>query len=112
MPCAAQKPLAERDIDMTVLSFVEKLALGDNDSIMLYRGVTLSGKNFFAYLRCDKQGVEKLRRDYMAPGARDLNMYGEIIYMDFLAEPDARAEDFLLRYLKAEEKIAQLSEAV
>jgi hypothetical protein len=97
---------------MTVLSFVEKVAMGQGDSIMLYRGVTMSGKNFFAFLRCDRKGMDKLKQDSMHSEARDLNEYGEVIYMDFLSDPDKKAEEFLALYLRVEEEIAQLEDAI
>lgn len=84
---------------MAVISFTEKLKLEQGTQVMLYRGIDGFGESFFAYIQCDKSGVERMAYDYKNNRSGiDISEYGEVIYMDFKAEPDARAEAFLENY--------------
>lgn len=94
---------------MTVLSFTEKLKLGDSEQVMLYQGITSELQPFFAFLRCDRRGIERLHQDFEAQAKDvDINSYGQVIYLDFKAEPDDKAEGFLQAYMK---RAALLSDA-
>lgn len=97
---------------MTVLSFVEKLKIGNEDSIMLYQGRSQSGKDFIAFLKCDVRGVEKLRQDSDQNMPKDLHEYGEMIYLEYSSEPTDKSKQFLQNYLMMEDKIRKLDDAM
>jgi|GEM_PF-2480904 len=90
---------------MGVLTFAEKVKLGGGECVMLYRGVSVSGKAFFAYIRAGREGIEHMHQDGLAALTRDIGEYGDVIYMDFRAEPDAKAEAFLAGYLARYEQL-------
>lgn len=84
---------------MAVISFTEKLKLEQGDSVMLYRGIDGFGESFFAYIQCDRSGVERMAYDYKTNRSGvDISEYGEVIYMDFKSEPDAKADTYLSNY--------------
>ena len=84
---------------MAVLSFTEKLKLEQGDSVMLYRGIDGFGELFFAFIQCDKSGVDRMAYDYKVNRSGvDISEYGDVIYMDFKADPDAKAEAYLEHY--------------
>lgn len=67
---------------------------------MLYRAINGDGRRFFAYIVCELNGYNKMLKDHEL-GAKidDLRQYGEVIYIDFIAEPDQKAQAFLEKYL-------------
>ena len=81
------------------LQFTDKTLLRNNFLIMTYRGKDAAGNAFFAYLRCNDDGVALLRRDYADAIHRTLETYGEVLYTDSLANPDAKAQTFLAEYV-------------
>jgi hypothetical protein len=84
---------------MATFSFVEKHAHRHVSNVMLYRGKDMQGRDFFAYLDCPPEGLARLREDEEGASAmHDLAEYGDVIYLDFIAEPDAKAQTFLARY--------------
>lgn len=81
------------------ISFTERLKLSKgNQLIMTYRGA-IDGRDFFAYILCDKRGVYLLHDDWGARKARAISEYGQVIYRDDLKDPDKKARDFLKHYL-------------
>ncbi len=96
---------------MSALLFAEKVALERGEHVMLYRGITDDNIPFFAYLRCNKDGIEKLHHDYEVKAKDvDISTYGKIIYLDFKEEPDAQAEDYLEGYIERVRAIAELEQ--
>lgn len=86
---------------MAVISFTEKLKLEQGTSLMLYRGLDGFGEPFFAYIECNKQGIERMAYDYKTNRSGvDISEYGNVVYMDFKAEPDAKAHTYLEQYYK------------
>jgi hypothetical protein len=84
---------------VTILSFDIQYHLGPDCSMVLYRGRNVSDRPFFAYLRCNRKGIELLEADFMRQASRrEIGAYGAVMYIDFRPEPDARAEQFLKRY--------------
>ena len=69
--------------------------------VVLYRGINHDGREFFAYIRCDKKGYNAMQSDYENDRvAADLSSYGESIYVDFKTDPNPQAEFFLEHWLK------------
>jgi hypothetical protein len=81
-------------------SFVERIEFGKTNSIMLYQGINGLGWKFFAYIVCGLEGYKKLQQDAQNKATTNINSYGEIIYTDFLPEPDEKAQAFLKQWLK------------
>ena len=54
----------------------------------------------FSYVKCDRAGVEKMRKDYENNVAvSDLSVYGEVLYRDNIKDPDEKAKAFLRQWL-------------
>ena len=91
---------------MTVLSFVEKYTLVKDITIALYRGISQSNRHFFAYLQCSNGGLALLKADEKHQAEpKYISDYGYVIYMDFLPEPDSKAQEFLENYIRESSKI-------
>lgn len=66
---------------MAALSFQEMIMLGKHDGIVLYRAKDEMGRAFFHYILADRDGVERMRRDYDAGKTHvDYASYGQILY--------------------------------
>lgn len=85
---------------MSKLSFTERLNMEKNDSVMLYRGRNGAGQDFFAYIVCQRGGVEKMHKDYEnGATVEDISEYGEVVYLDYLVDPDEKAIAFLKEFV-------------
>lgn len=83
-----------------VLSFVEKVKLQTSKLVMTYRAKDERGEDFFAYILCDKKGVEQMKQDYIDQKAGAAKDYGEVLYADFVKDPDDKAKAFLRKWLE------------
>jgi hypothetical protein len=83
-----------------VLSFVEKVKLQNSKLVMTYRARDHEGRDFFAYIFADKDGVERMKKDYFDQKAGAAKDYGEVLYADYLKDPDEKARDFLKKWLE------------
>lgn len=83
-----------------ILSFVEELKLKDSKLIMTYRARDERGEDFFAYVFCDKEGVINMKRDYISQKSGAAKDYGEVLYADFIKDPNEKARLFLKNWLK------------
>ena len=81
-----------------MLKFAELVKLKDNDLVMTYKGTTPEGENFFAYILCNQNQVSLMRGDFQNKISRPLTEYGEVIYFDYLPEPDEIATEFLANW--------------
>lgn len=81
------------------LKFSEKITLETSDLVMIYRARGKDERDFFAYVFCDKDGVIAMKKDYAEnqPGAPE--QYGEVIYSDYITDPDEKARAFLKNWL-------------
>lgn len=66
---------------------------------MTYKGITGDGAEFFAYILCNEAQVLQMRKDYETKTNRTLSEYGEVLYIDYIDEPDAKAKDFLNKWI-------------
>ncbi len=84
------------------LSFTEKLKLEGKKTLMLYRGRTVeTGREFIAYIVCDKEKAVKMYDDYDKSQKVDtIEEYGEVVYVDYIPDPDQKALDFIEEWKK------------
>lgn len=82
------------------IPFAKRVEFEKNDSVMVYRAKDAKGRDFFCYIRCKLEGYKKMHEDFETRTAGKPSDYGEIIYRDFLKDPDQKAKDFLAEYLK------------
>lgn len=81
------------------LKFTEQIKLrGGSDIITTYRG-QVADVEFFAYIQCNKTGLELMRSDFQQGTARSMEEYGEVLYKDAISDPDEKAEQFLQQFL-------------
>ncbi len=80
-------------------TFAEKVKFGKKDSIMTYYGKNGLGEQFFCYIRCGLDGYKKMQEDFASKAFAAPESYGEIIYKDYILEPDNKAVDFLKNWL-------------
>ncbi len=66
---------------------------------MTYRAKSAEGQDFFAYILCNKEQVIAMKSDFAAKRAATPESYGEVIYADFLPDPDEKAKAFLAAWL-------------
>ena len=85
------KPISE-------LGFVERLKLGSSKLVMTYRARDDNGRDFFAYIFCDKDGVIRMQRDFWERKSGAAKDYGKVLYIDYVKDPDQKAIDFLKRW--------------
>lgn len=78
-----------------VIPFTQRIELEKNDYIMTYRACDKYGQDFFCYIKCDLQGYTKMQNDFLNKTAALPASYGEVIYTDFIKDPDAKAQEFL-----------------
>jgi hypothetical protein len=78
-----------------MLTFIEKIKLQDSKLVLLYQGKNKQGRAFFAYFLCDAAQVRLMREDVAAGNSRVISEYGEMLYSDYLPEPDENATIFL-----------------
>ena len=76
-------------------SFAEKVKFGKGDRVMAYFGKNSFGLEFFCYIRCDLDGYRKMQDDFLNNISATPETYGEVIYKDFIPEPDEKAKEFL-----------------
>ena len=82
-----------------VANFVENLKLETADLVMTYRAKTPEGKDFFAYILSNKEQVKTMKRNYAESKAVPPIYYGQVLYLDYLVDPDQKAKDFLKNWL-------------
>lgn len=82
------------------IPFTDLIQISNNNSIIRYSGTNQIGQQFFAYIKCTPDNAKLMYRDYAVKSSRDIKEYGEVIYVDFLAEPDEKAKTFLADWLK------------
>lgn len=80
-------------------TFAEKVAFGKEDKIMVYYGRNGLGAEFFCYIRCGLEGYRKMKDDYLTKASVLPESYGDILYKDYLPEPDEKAKAFLKAWL-------------
>ena len=93
---------------MKFLSFSEKVKLEKEDFIVTYRGNNQANQRFFAFIICDAKGLAKMREDYEVDKTSVIAKYGKVIYIDEIAEPDAKAEEFLDEFIKNYDQLKDL----
>ncbi len=76
-------------------SFADRIKSSVERKVVLYRARDDYGRDFYAYIRCDRKGLFEMKRDYETRTARKLADYGEVLYTAFGREPDAAAKAFL-----------------
>jgi len=76
-------------------SFAEKVKFGSGESIVTYFGKSLLGASFFCYIRCNIDGYRRMKADFLKKNYAKPEAYGEVVYRDYLPEPDEKAKDFL-----------------
>jgi hypothetical protein len=89
-------------------TFAEKVRFGKLDNVMTYFGKNGLGKDFFCYIRCGLEGYKTMLEDFDNKITANPAVYGDIIYKDFIAEPDEKAKNFLEKWL-AENKQSSAS---
>lgn len=68
--------------------------------LVLYRGESSDGQDFYAYIRCDEAQLFRMKRDYnTAAVCVNASDYGEVVYHALGTEPDAQAEKFVEEYM-------------
>jgi hypothetical protein len=82
-----------------ILGFVEEYILSNSNLVMTYRAVDERSRDFFAYISCGREGVVKMKQDYTDQKSRAARDYGEVIYADFLKDPDEKAVEFLKKWV-------------
>ncbi len=82
-----------------MLAFSEKVKLETSDLVMTYRAKNAGGQDFFAYILCNKEQVIAMKSDFATKKAATPESYGEVIYADFLENPDEKAKAFLAAWL-------------
>ena len=83
-----------------MLKFTEQVKLRNSSKlVMLYNGVDMHGKSFFVYFLSDDKQIRLMRDDYQKGTARKIGEYGQMLYSDYLPEPDAKAIDFLNKWV-------------
>ena len=85
---------------MTLTTFVEKVKFKKINKVMTYYGINGLGWQFFAYIVCGLDGYKKMQHDAENKLTANVTAYGEIIYTDFLPEPDDKAKAFLKQWLE------------
>ncbi len=80
-------------------TFAEKISFGKTDKVMVYYGKNGLGDDFFCYIRCGLAGYAKMKNDYLTETSAYPEDYGEILYQDFISEPDEKAKEFLKKFL-------------
>lgn len=85
---------------MRNISFTERAKLEKEDLIVVYRGIDDSGQSLFAFVLCNAQGISKMRADCEERQTSSLGVYGKVLYLDYLAEPDEAAEQYLCDFVK------------
>ena len=82
------------------ISHAENISFEKQDNIQLYYGINALKEEFFCYIRCNKTGYKKMQEDYLNKASAKPEEYGQVIYKDYLAEPDDKAKEFLEKYLQ------------
>lgn len=67
--------------------------------IMTYRAKDESGGDFFCYIKCNYDGYQKINHDYLDKKSAVPSTYGEVLYADYLVDPDEKAKNFLADWL-------------
>jgi hypothetical protein len=83
-----------------MIKFTDKILLESNNAVVTYHAKNGLGVDIFAYILCDAKQLAKMREDYSISKVMDMYEYGEVIYKDFIPEPDEKAKTFLKEYLK------------
>ena len=82
-----------------MLKFTEQIKLKNSKLVMLYNGVDTHGHKFFVYFLSNEKQVRLIREDYQKNTARTIGEYGEMLYSDYLPEPDSKAIEFLNKWI-------------
>jgi endoglucanase Acf2 len=82
------------------ISFTDLIKISNNESIVRYNATLTDGRSFFAYIKCNSTGAKLMFQDYETLTKRSITEYGEVIYTDFLSEPDEKAKSFLENWIK------------
>ena len=77
------------------MSFAEKVWFGKNDKVVTYRASNSCGVDFFCYIRCGLAGYKKMQDDFLNKISDTPQSYGEVLYKDYLPDPDEKAREFL-----------------
>jgi hypothetical protein len=83
---------------MAHLSFQEKLKLQTHLGVVLCNSSTPQGEPFFHYVMTDKQGIEKMNRDYEQGAQVDFASYGEILLSGWGESPAPEYEMIISEY--------------
>lgn len=90
------------------LSHTERIHLESRDMIMAYRAIDDEGESVFAYIKCNRQGVTAMKKDFSNGCKRDPAAYGIVIYQARTADPDEDAISFLQHFTTIYNKIDYL----
>ena len=82
------------------IPFTDLIKISHNKSVMTYYGTSFDGRDFIAYIVCTPETAKLMYRDFSDKTSRAIAEYGEVIYKDFVSEPDDKAKDFLADYIK------------
>ncbi|MEQ1789169.1 MAG: hypothetical protein ABL857_01865 [Rickettsiales bacterium] len=81
--------------------FTSLIRSQSQNNVVLYRAITADGRDFYAYIKCNKKQEHKMKHDFETnTGCNGIADYGEVIYSAFGKNPDSEAEAFLAEYLK------------
>ena len=82
-----------------MIPFKDLIRTSNNKSVMAYYGTDTNKRDFFAYIICDPQAAKRMYHNYQTRTQDKISDYGEVIYKDYISEPDDKAKEFLKKYL-------------
>lgn len=82
---------------MSVISYRQKIMLGDREPVMLLRGQRQSGLPFFAYVELSMDKLAKLNADMEAGKLVALSEYGRVV-LSGEGEPDEAQKEYMTRH--------------
>lgn len=82
---------------MAVLSFRQKIMLGDSDPVVLLRGTRKSGLPFFAYVTLPLEQLARLNCDMDSGNLVHLSEYGKVV-MQGEGEPNEDQKRYMTQH--------------
>ena len=80
--------------------FTKRIEFQRNDWIMVYHGQDILRREFFCFIRCGLEGYTKMQNDFYNKTPALPAGYGQVIYKDYLPQPDEKAQAYLENWIK------------
>ncbi len=80
------------------LSHVLKLEFQTHHGIILTQGIGKSGREYFAYIKVNRNGIEEIARAHGTNNRLDLNKVGEVLIAGFGEPPESVRQQMEAKY--------------